>query len=76
MKPVEVLMIEDNRGDVVLVQTAVEEVGLPYRITVASDGAEAVEFLCRRGKDADVAPAGPDHARSEAPPQERLRGAR
>ena len=52
MKPVEVLMIEDNRGDVVLVETAIEKAGLPYRVTVVSDGAEAVEFLHRRGKHA------------------------
>ncbi len=54
MKAVEVLMIEDNRGDVVLVQTAVEEAGLPYHVTVVSDGAEAVEFLQRRGKHAEA----------------------
>ena len=53
MKAVEVLMIVDNRGDVVLVETAIERVGLPYHVTVVSDGAEAVEFLYRRGKYAD-----------------------
>jgi CheY-like chemotaxis protein len=50
MKPVEVLMIEDNRGDVVLVEAAIQKVGLPYHCTVVSDGAEAVDFLHRRGK--------------------------
>ena len=50
MTPVEVLMVEDNRGDVVLVQAAIEKAGLPYQLTVVSDGAEAVEFLHRRGK--------------------------
>ncbi len=53
MKPVEVLMIEDNRGDVVLVEAAIETAGLPYRVTVVSDGTEAVEFLHRRGKYAE-----------------------
>ena len=53
MKPVEVLMIEDNRGDVVLVEAAIEKAGLPYRVTVVSDGVEAVEFLHRRGKYAE-----------------------
>jgi hypothetical protein len=28
VNPVEVLMVEDNRGDVVLVETAIERVGL------------------------------------------------
>jgi CheY-like chemotaxis protein len=49
MKAVEVLMVEDNRGDVVLVQAAIEKAELPYHVTVVSDGAEAVEFLHRRG---------------------------
>ncbi len=53
MKPVEVLMIEDNRGDVVLVEAAIEKAGLPYHVTVASDGVEAVEFLHRRGEYAE-----------------------
>ena len=53
MKTVEVLMVEDNRGDVVLVQAAIEKAGLPYRVTVAVDGAEAVEYLHRRGKYAE-----------------------
>ena len=75
MKAVEVLMVEDNRGDVVLVEAAIEKAGLPYHVTVVSDGAEAVEFLHRRGKYAAVAPAGADHAGLEAPAEERLRGA-
>ena len=50
MNPIEVLMVEDNRGDVVLIETAIERVGLPYHVTVVSDGVEAVEFLHRRGK--------------------------
>jgi CheY-like chemotaxis protein len=52
MKPLEVLMVEDNQGDVVLVEAAIERAGLPYRVSVASDGAEAVDFLYRRGKHA------------------------
>ncbi len=53
MKTVEVLMVEDNPGDVVLVQAAIEKAGLPYHVTVVSDGAEAVEFLHRCGKHAE-----------------------
>ena len=67
MKPVEVLMVEDNRGDVVLVEAAIEKAGLPYHITVVSDGVEAVEYLHRRGKYAAVAPAGADPAGLETP---------
>jgi len=54
MRPVEVLMVEDNRGDVVLVETAIERAGLPYHVSVVSDGVEAVEFLHRRGKYAEA----------------------
>ena len=53
MKALEVLMIEDNRGDVVLVQTAIEATGLPYHVTVVTDAAEAVEYLHGRGKYAE-----------------------
>ena len=53
MKPVEVLMVEDNRGDVVLVEAAIEKAELPYHVTVVSDGVDAVEFLHRRGKYAE-----------------------
>lgn len=47
---VEVLMVEDNRGDVVLVQEAAEQVGLGYHVTMARDGVEAMDFLRRQGE--------------------------
>ena len=50
MKPIDVLMVDDNRGDVVLVEAAIEKAALPYRVSIASDGVEAVEFLHRRGQ--------------------------
>jgi two-component system response regulator len=46
-------MVEDNRGDVVLVEAAIEKAELPYHLTVVSDGVEAVEYLHRRGKYAE-----------------------
>jgi CheY-like chemotaxis protein len=48
--PVEVLLVEDNRGDVTLVQEAMEEVGLTHTVNVVSDGMEAMEFLRRSGR--------------------------
>ncbi|MEI6970378.1 MAG: response regulator [bacterium] len=48
MKYVEVLMVEDNRGDVVLVQEAIQHESLPYNMTVASDGVEAMDYLQRQ----------------------------
>src|SRR5208283_864842 len=53
MKLIEVLMVEDNPGDVVLVEAAIEKAGLPYHVTVVDDGVEAVEFLHRRGEYAE-----------------------
>ncbi len=50
MPPVEVLMVEDNRGDVVLVETAIVRSGRRYQVRVVSEGVEAVDFLHRRGK--------------------------
>ena len=47
---IEVLMVEDNRGDVVLVQEAVAKAGLDYHINVVADGVEALEYLQRRGR--------------------------
>jgi chemotaxis family two-component system response regulator Rcp1 len=54
MQPVEVLMVDDNRGDVVLVQAAAAKRGLPYHFAVARDGVEALAYLRRQGPYADV----------------------
>jgi len=55
MKPVEVLMVEDNRGDVVLVEEAMAKAGLTHTVTVVPDGVEAMAYLRRRGAYADAA---------------------
>ena len=41
----EILLIEDNPGDVGLVEECLHELGLPVRLHVASDGLEAMRFL-------------------------------
>jgi len=50
MQPVEVLMVEDNRGDVVLVEEAMARLGLDHHVTVVPDGVEAVAYLQRQGR--------------------------
>ena len=45
MKTVEVLMVEDNPGDLVLVREAASKAGLPYHVNVVRDGVEATEYL-------------------------------
>jgi CheY-like chemotaxis protein len=54
MDAVEVLMVEDNPGDVVLLQEAVARTGLTYRIRVVRDGVEATDYLRRRGEYRDA----------------------
>jgi CheY-like chemotaxis protein len=44
-----IVLAEDNPGDVMLVQEALEEHNIAHRLHVVSDGAEAVEFLAKVG---------------------------
>ena len=41
-KALEILLVEDNPADVTLVQTALNESPIPYRLTVVTDGEEAL----------------------------------
>lgn len=50
MKPVEILVVEDNRGDVVLLEEAMSTKGLPHRLNVVRDGVEAVDYLRHQGR--------------------------
>ncbi len=45
--PVEILLIEDNPGDVRLTQEAFKETDVPNRISVAKDGVDALAMLQR-----------------------------
>ena len=47
-RPVELLLVEDNPGDVRLTQEALKEGTLPVHLNVARDGVEALDFLRRR----------------------------
>jgi two-component system, chemotaxis family, response regulator Rcp1 len=48
--PVDLLLIEDNPGDVRLTKEALREGPVRINLSVASDGVEAMDFLHRRGK--------------------------
>lgn len=50
-RPVEVLLVEDNPGDVRLTQEALKEAKVHNNLSVVGDGAEAIEFLKRRNGD-------------------------
>ncbi len=53
-KPVEVLLIEDNPGDVRLTKEAFREGKVINNLHVAVDGEEAMQFVRREGKFQDV----------------------
>jgi chemotaxis family two-component system response regulator Rcp1 len=45
-KPVDILLVEDNPGDIRLILETLSEGSVPYKITVAKDGEEAVNLVC------------------------------
>jgi CheY-like chemotaxis protein len=47
--PIEVLLVEDDPGDVLMTQEAFEEHKVRNNLTVVSDGAEAMAYLRREG---------------------------
>lgn len=53
-RPVEILLVEDNPGDVRLTREALKEAKVPNRLHVVGDGMEAIAFLRRRGKYAEA----------------------
>jgi len=52
--PVQLLLVEDNPGDVRLTREAFREVDGSVQLHVASDGVEAMAFLRREGVHADA----------------------
>ena len=53
-KVVEILLVEDNPGDVRLTQEAMKEGKMRNNLSVARDGVEAMAFLRREGQYADA----------------------
>jgi two-component system, chemotaxis family, response regulator Rcp1 len=53
-RPVEILLVEDNPGDVRLTREALKEGKVSNRLHVATDGVEALAFLRREGEYADA----------------------
>ncbi len=47
---IEILLVEDNPGDVDLTREALKDAGVSNRLNVARDGIEALEFLRRTGR--------------------------
>ena len=53
-KPIEILLVEDNPGDVRLTQEALQESKVINTLHTAADGVQALEFLKQEGKFADA----------------------
>jgi len=53
-KPVEILLVEDNPGDVRLTIEALKDGKVHNKLSVVNDGVEALAFLRREGKYADA----------------------
>lgn len=49
-RPVEILVVEDSPADARLAREALLNGSIPKRISVVSDGAQAIDFLRRRGE--------------------------
>lgn len=54
-RTVEILLVDDNIGDVVLAKEALKGADFSNRVGIARDGCEALEYLRRTGKFAGVA---------------------
>lgn len=54
MKPVEILLVENNPGDIRLTKEALKEGKVLNKLHVVMDGVEALAFLRREGKYSDA----------------------
>lgn len=53
VKPIQVLMVEDNPDDVLLTREALKDAKVHCNLHVVEDGVQAMEFLKKRGEFAD-----------------------
>jgi CheY-like chemotaxis protein len=49
MKPIHILLVEDNEGDIILTREAFEHTKVPTEISVVKDGKAAMDFLRKEG---------------------------
>jgi CheY-like chemotaxis protein len=58
LNPIDILLVEDDPGDVLMTQEAFEHHKIRNALHVVSDGAEALRYVRREGEYADVARPG------------------
>lgn len=49
MKPIHILLVEDNEGDIVLTTEAFESAKIMNQLSIVKDGKEAIDFLTKQG---------------------------
>ncbi|SMC35237.1 response regulator [Cellulophaga tyrosinoxydans] len=54
MKSIEILLVEDNEGDILLTTEALKSCKLDSKLKVVNDGEEALEFIYKNGKYSHV----------------------
>ncbi|MFJ1761098.1 response regulator [Amycolatopsis sp. NPDC088138] len=54
LAPIDILLVEDDPGDVLMTQEAFEHHKIRNALHIASDGVEALQFLRREGRFADA----------------------
>ena len=50
MNEIQILLVEDNEGDILLTLEAFKELKVNNSVAVVKDGAEAIEFLRKEGQ--------------------------
>lgn len=53
-QPIEILLVEDNPGDVQLTKIAMRDSVIPNRLSVVEDGVQAMEYLRQEGEFEDA----------------------
>ena len=54
VRPIEVLLVEDDAGDVLMTQEAFQDARVANSLSVVSDGSEALQFLRQEGEYANA----------------------
>ena len=54
-RPIEILMVEDSPDDVELTKESLKGAKMSFKLNVAEDGVEAMDYLKREGRFADAA---------------------
>ncbi len=54
-QPIEILLVEDDPGDVLMTQEAFADYKIANRLTVLSNGEDAIAYLRKQGRFAEVA---------------------